>query len=122
MSPPTLPPVPPRIVVGGVNPTQAVRPAAAPAFKTTLDAPPPDTLKARQTADKARQAMSAAVKAVKTAQDAVSEATALGKDAAPLLAAEGLTPDVLKTFAQKAGPLVDAFSAPAPDPIVPTPA
>lgn len=91
-----------------------VRMATGPApFKTTLDTPPADTLKARQTADKARQAIVNAVKSVKSAQDAVNEASALGKDAAPLLAAEGLTPDVLKTFLKTAGPLVDAFTVPA---------
>lgn len=128
MSPPSLPAVPPRIVATGNPPPGAPRlpiqrPVAPVVFKTTLDTPPPDTLKARTVAEKARLAMSSAVKAVKTAQDAVSEATALGKEAAALLAAEGLTADVLKTFTQKAGPLVDAFGvAPAPETPVPAPA
>lgn len=122
MNPPSLPPVPPPAVAAAPVPGMRLptRPSAAP-FKTLFDSPPLDTLKARASAEKARQAMSAAVKAARAALEAANEAAALGKEAAALLAAEGLPPDVLKTFTKTAGPLVDAFGV-APTPETPPPA
>lgn len=113
-SPPSLVPVPPPTVA------QAVRAAAPVAFKTILDTPPADTLKARTVAEKTRQAIVSAVKAAKVAQDAVREASSLDKSATAILAAEGLTADTLKKFTQAAGPLVDAFGA-SPSPETPSP-
>lgn len=115
-----LPPVPPPAAVPGPGVRLASRPAAAAPFKTLFDTPPPDTLKARACAEKARQSMAAAVKAAKVALEAVNEAAALGKDAAALLAAEGLPSELLKNFTKTAGPLVDAFGV-VPAPVNPSP-
>lgn len=120
-SPPSLVPVPPPTVAQApAAAAQAARAAAPVAFKTILDAPPADTLKARTVAEKTRQAIVSAVKAAKVAQDAVREASALDKSATAILAAEGLTADTLKKFTQTAGPLVDAFGA-SPSPETPSP-